>query len=504
MAQKYKYLAFISYSHKDMKFARWLHKKIENYKIPKSLREKYPNLPKTLARTIFRDEEELPTAGSLPFNLEKNLQLSQKLIVICSPNAAGVDKKEGEKNWIDEEIKYFKTYHENGNKKILPIMISGIPHASELAVYNSKEECFPKALRYKVDKNGNITNEKEEVLAADARVKWYEFIKKRKALIKVIAGVLGVDFADLWERDKREQRKKIAFRAFIAAGVVALGVYAYQIKYTTDKFQELEDIKTQIVNIEHKLRADDINETLAIKLNQTLEKLKKKKEQLEDTLKWLGKYNTPTLQKTKEILKKEGTYKAIAFLESDEKKALRIRKAKENSKEYIALAKMYAQINNLNKAKLYYQKAINSYFDYENAIVYAAFLQKQNKLKEAEEIYKKLLTIKLNSYEYAGALNDLALLQVKINQNQEALKNYKEALKIYKELAKKNPNAFNYYVAMTLNNLAGLQYKLNQNQEALKNYKEALKIRKELAKKNSNAFLPDVAITLNNLALFTK
>ena len=194
MDKKYKYLAFISYSHKDMSFARWLHRKIENYKIPKSLREKYPNLPKTLARTIFRDEEELPTAGSLPFNLEKNLQLSQKLIVICSPNAAGVDKKENEKNWIDEEIKYFKTYHENGNKKILPIMISGIPHASELALYDSKEECFPKALRYRVDKNGNITNEKEEVLAADARVKWYEFYKKKKSSNKSDSRSFGSRF----------------------------------------------------------------------------------------------------------------------------------------------------------------------------------------------------------------------------------------------------------------------------------------------------------------------
>ena len=70
---RYKYLAFISYSHKDMSFARWLHKKIENYKIPKSLREKYPNLPKTLARTIFRDEEELST-GDLPQKLQNALK----------------------------------------------------------------------------------------------------------------------------------------------------------------------------------------------------------------------------------------------------------------------------------------------------------------------------------------------------------------------------------------------------------------------------------------------
>ena len=63
------YKAFISYSHKDKKFAKWLHKKIENYKIPQSLREKYPHLPKNLNRTIFIDDEELPTASTLPNNL---------------------------------------------------------------------------------------------------------------------------------------------------------------------------------------------------------------------------------------------------------------------------------------------------------------------------------------------------------------------------------------------------------------------------------------------------
>jgi tetratricopeptide (TPR) repeat protein len=85
-------------------------------------------------------------------------------------------------------------------------------------------------------------------------------------------------------------------------------------------------------------------------------------------------------------------------------------------------------------------------------------------------------------------LNNLANLQKKLNQNQEALKNYNKALKLYRELAKKNPDAFNYYVATTLNNLAILQEKLNQNQEALKNFKESLEIRKDLAKKNPKVF----------------
>jgi len=50
------YKSFISYSHKDEKFVKWLHKALEKYKIPKELRNDYPNLPNSLF-PIFRDRE---------------------------------------------------------------------------------------------------------------------------------------------------------------------------------------------------------------------------------------------------------------------------------------------------------------------------------------------------------------------------------------------------------------------------------------------------------------
>jgi len=110
----YKYKAFISYSHKDKKFARWIHKQIENYKIPKSLREKYPNLPKGLKRTVFIDDEELPTASALPDNLSHALESSELLIVLCSPQAT-------QSYWVDKEIAYFKHYHGEGKEYYLDI-----------------------------------------------------------------------------------------------------------------------------------------------------------------------------------------------------------------------------------------------------------------------------------------------------------------------------------------------------------------------------------------------
>ena len=46
------YKAFISYSREDEDFGAWLHKELEKYKIPKNLREDYPNLEIIKFKTI--------------------------------------------------------------------------------------------------------------------------------------------------------------------------------------------------------------------------------------------------------------------------------------------------------------------------------------------------------------------------------------------------------------------------------------------------------------------
>ncbi|HFU76593.1 MAG TPA: hypothetical protein ENK66_10150 [Arcobacter sp.] len=51
--ETYKYKAFLSYSRKDNKLAKKLHKQLENYKIPKDLYEEYPNLPSKLFPTFW-------------------------------------------------------------------------------------------------------------------------------------------------------------------------------------------------------------------------------------------------------------------------------------------------------------------------------------------------------------------------------------------------------------------------------------------------------------------
>ena len=67
MDTQFKYRAFISYSHADEKWAKWLHKALETYRVPKRLvgREtEFGPVPERLA-PVFRDRDELATATNL-------------------------------------------------------------------------------------------------------------------------------------------------------------------------------------------------------------------------------------------------------------------------------------------------------------------------------------------------------------------------------------------------------------------------------------------------------
>ena len=84
------YHAFLSYSHRDKAWGKWLHAALEGYRIDKDLigRETPAGpVPKTL-RPIFRDREDFSAGHSLTEQTLAALEASQFLIVLCSPNAA--------------------------------------------------------------------------------------------------------------------------------------------------------------------------------------------------------------------------------------------------------------------------------------------------------------------------------------------------------------------------------------------------------------------------------
>jgi len=85
----FKYRAFLSYSHRDTRWAKWLHAALEGYRIDKDLAGRPTPagaVPKSL-RLIFRDREDFSAGHSLTEQTEAALEASRFMVVLCSPNA---------------------------------------------------------------------------------------------------------------------------------------------------------------------------------------------------------------------------------------------------------------------------------------------------------------------------------------------------------------------------------------------------------------------------------
>jgi MTH538 TIR-like domain (DUF1863) len=85
-----RYRAFLSYSHRDAAWAKWLHKVLESYRVDKDLIGRDTPLgpvPETL-RPIFRDREDFSGGHTLTDATIAALDASAALVGICSPEAA--------------------------------------------------------------------------------------------------------------------------------------------------------------------------------------------------------------------------------------------------------------------------------------------------------------------------------------------------------------------------------------------------------------------------------
>ena len=215
-----KYRAFLSYSHRDAKWADWLHKTLESYRLPKQLvgtSTPFGTVTKRLT-PIFRDREELASATDLGSVIDEALRQSACQIIICSPQAAN-------SRWVNEEILAFKRL--GREDRIFCLIVGGEPNASDLPG-RENEECFPKALRFKIGADGTLSDARTEPIAADARP---GKDGKRNALLKLIAGILGVGF-DVLRRREQQRRNRELFIAACASMVgmlIMTGLAAYSL-----------------------------------------------------------------------------------------------------------------------------------------------------------------------------------------------------------------------------------------------------------------------------------
>ena len=186
-----KYRAFISYSHTDTSWAKWLHGKLEGFPIDKDLvgRETATGaIPKTL-RPIFRDRDDFTAGDTLSEQTLEALDASQALVVICSPASA-------KSHYVNEELRLFKSRHPD--RQVIPLIVGGTPD-------DPQDECFSPALKFKVSPEGEITTIPDEPLAADVRD---EGDGRHLALAKVVAGLLDVSSDEVFRRAERERRRR--------------------------------------------------------------------------------------------------------------------------------------------------------------------------------------------------------------------------------------------------------------------------------------------------------
>lgn len=251
-----RYWCFISYRHSDnhesgREWATWLHHAIETYEVPHDLvgtpNDRGEPIPEHLF-PCFRDEEELAAGGELAERIYRALDASNFLAVICSPRVAG-------STYVNEEIRYFKKI--GGGERVVAVMVEGEPEVSRdpakraLGI-RAEEECFPEVLSRRVNPEGQILDEGAAPLAADFRLVdreqgWTspeayrqalltaDILKEREidrrveeyrslsqlALLKILAGILGVPLRRLTKRDQVFQLAQARRHSQIARRIAA-------------------------------------------------------------------------------------------------------------------------------------------------------------------------------------------------------------------------------------------------------------------------------------------
>ncbi len=175
--EAYEYDAFISYSHRDLKWARWLQGKLETLRIPAEADEAFANRRRM---KVFRDQTDL-NGVEVTESLHRELTASRYLVVVCSPSSAA-------SRWVDDEVAFFTGL--GRRDRIVAFIIEGEPDSD-----TPELECYPPGLR--------CTGERH-LLGANVQE-----IGRNKAYLKVASLLIGVRFNRLVDREKQRRRRAI-------------------------------------------------------------------------------------------------------------------------------------------------------------------------------------------------------------------------------------------------------------------------------------------------------
>ncbi|HEY8004254.1 MAG TPA: toll/interleukin-1 receptor domain-containing protein [Phenylobacterium sp.] len=222
-----KYAAFISYNHRDRKTAAWLHRALETYRVPRHMHGRETHLGVLGARLppIFRDREELAASSDLAASVRAALEASATLIVICSPNGA-------QSRWVNEEIRAFAAL--GRRDRIQCLIAGGEPDASRKPGADPSQEALPPAL---------FENGGGEPLASDIRPGQDG---RDAAKLKLLAGILGVGYDELRQREAaRRHRRMAAVAGGSAVGFLVMSALAASAVVSRNEAVRQRDVARQ-------------------------------------------------------------------------------------------------------------------------------------------------------------------------------------------------------------------------------------------------------------------
>lgn len=147
--------------------------------------------------------------------------------------------------------------------RILCLIVDGEPNVSDKPDSPGRE-CFPPSMRFSLKDNGTLSEERVEPRAADARP---GMDGKRDALLKLAAGLLGVNFDQLKQREQERRIRRLTLMGVMAATLLltmmGLALYAMVQRMVAQEQLDLNRRRLALTYVDKAQGRLDINDPAA-------------------------------------------------------------------------------------------------------------------------------------------------------------------------------------------------------------------------------------------------
>lgn len=221
--------ALICHNQRDGRWRDWLSKRLGVFRTPRAFVGK-PTADGSVPRRIdpvasLQTEDD--SAAPLSEANKSALNRSRYLVVICSPHSAQC-------GWIDQAVRHFKSL--GREHRVIAMIVAGEPYASS-RLDPEGEECLPRALKYEVDSEGEITDTPSAPFAADLRP---GKDGRHAGLLKMASGMLRVDHGELKQRD--HDRGQIQMTGVLAGALLLLFLFCGLTSYAFMRARDAETL----------------------------------------------------------------------------------------------------------------------------------------------------------------------------------------------------------------------------------------------------------------------